>query len=153
MQPLPPSVRYLWRALALAAGVVTLVGLGAVEVVARRRLDGVPGPILVAPVVAGVAVGTMGWGLATVRHRSWRFELTEAWFQARWGVVTHHCATVPRNRVQTLTTHNGPLDRILGLTSVTIHTAGAGAPNVSIPHLDDATVDWLRGELAHGPLG
>jgi membrane protein YdbS with pleckstrin-like domain len=65
-------------------------------------------------------------------------------------VVGHHTATIPRNRVQTLTSENGPIDRLLGLTSVTVHTAGAGAPNLSIPHLEDATVEWLRGELARG---
>jgi membrane protein YdbS with pleckstrin-like domain len=151
MQPLPLSVRRLWHLLALAGGGAVLLGLGTVDLLVRRRLDGVPLPPLVAPLLLAAGVAGAGWLWATVRYRSWRFELTDAWFQARWGVLSRYCATVPRNRVQTLTSHNGPLDRLLGLTSVTVHTAGAGAPNLSIPHLEDATVDWLRTELARGP--
>jgi membrane protein YdbS with pleckstrin-like domain len=109
-----------------------------------------PNWLVAVPVAIGVVSGVLGWLTAGVRYRSWRFELTDEWIHARWGVVTRHGATIPRNRVQTLTSENGPLDRVLGLTSITVHTAGAGAPNLSIPHLEDATVEWLRSELASG---
>jgi uncharacterized protein len=139
--------------MALAAGALTLVVLGAAEVFLRRTFDapGLLPPVLV-PALVALGVAVPAWFWATMRYRSWRFELTDSWIQARWGVINRYCATVPRNRVQTLTSHNGPLDRLLGLTSVTVHTAGAGAPNLAIPHLEDRTVEWLRGELARGPL-
>jgi uncharacterized protein len=152
MQPLPLSVRRLWHLLALTAGGAVLLALGAADVLLRRSVDQWPLPLLAVPLVAAAAVAGVAWLWASLLYRSWRFELTDTWFQARWGVLNRYCATVPRNRVQTLTSHNGPLDRLLGLTSVTVHTAGAGAPNLSIPHLKDATVDWLRTELARGPL-
>lgn len=133
---------------------VAAVGLGvavAAGEVAWRRL-GDPGlvPGLV-PLVVGAAVLAAGLAVANVRYQAWRFELTDDWIQARWGVVTHHTATIPRNRVQTMTSENGPIDRYLGLTTVVVHTAGARSPDLRIPHLDDSTVTWLRSELARGP--
>lgn len=149
VQPLPVAVRRLWRAIASIVGVVVGAALTALDLVVRRSVDP-PVPSVVVPVAVGLVLLVLGWLLATLLYRSWRFELTNEWIQARWGVISHHTATIPRNRVQTVTSANGPVDRFLGLTSVTIHTAGAGAPNLSIPHLDDSTVEWLRGELARG---
>jgi len=150
VQPLPDPVRRLWRLIALAVATV-LAGGGSVADVVARRVSDPPFPPIIVPLLIGVVVAGLGWALATLEYRSWRFELTDEWIQARWGVITRRSATIPRNRVQTLTSENGPIDRMLGLTSVTVHTAGAGAPNLSIPHLDDATVEWLRGELGRGP--
>lgn len=121
----------------------------AIDLVSRRQLDLVVPPVIL-PVLLAALAGVAAWWLADLKYRAWRFELTDEWVQARWGVLTHHSATIPRNRIQTVTSQNGPIDRLLGLTSVTIHTAGAGAPNLAIPHLDDATVEWLRHELARG---
>jgi membrane protein YdbS with pleckstrin-like domain len=150
VEPLPRSVQRLWRSAAVAlAGTVLVVGT-IVELSVRRVADP-PLPPLVVPLGLGALALVIGWSVATIRYRSWRFELTDQWIQARWGVVTHRTSTIPRNRVQTLTSENGPIDRLLGLTSVTIHTAGSGAPNLSIPHLEDPTVEWLRAELARGP--
>ncbi len=151
MQPLPLAVRRLWHSVAIGQGVALFVVLTALDQVTRDTFDP-PYPALVVPLTAALVVAAVGWPLATIRYRSWRFELTDEWIQARWGVLTHRTATIPRNRIQTLTSENGPIDRLLGLTSVTVHTAGAGAPNLSIPHLEDRTVEWLRGELARGPV-
>ncbi|MGI9616863.1 MAG: PH domain-containing protein [Acidimicrobiales bacterium] len=149
MQPLPHAVRRLWRASALIGGAVIAL-VGGTVTIAVSASTSVPNWLVAIPVVAGLTIGALSWLTAGMRYRSWRFELTEDWIHARWGVVTHHAATIPRNRVQTLTSENGPLDRMLGLTSITVHTAGAGAPNLSIPHLEDTTVEWLRSELASG---
>lgn len=149
MQPLPEAVLRLWRLIGLGIGAAALAAGSALDVAARRSVD-LPFPTGAVPVAVGLVVAILAWVGVGLRYRAWRFELTPEWIQARWGVVTHRCATIPRNRVQTLTSENGPIDRMLGLTSVTVHTAGAGAPNLSIPHLDDATVEWLRSELARG---
>ena len=149
VQPLPVAVCRLWRTIAVAQGFLFFGLLAVIDIGLRQSFDP-PFPVLVVPAVVGLLTIAIGWPVATVRYRSWRFELTDEWIQARWGVLTHHTATIPRNRIQTLTSENGPIDRLLGLTSVTVHTAGAGAPDLSIPHLRDTTVEWLRGELARG---
>lgn len=149
MQPLPPEVLRLWRLVGLAvAAAILVIGLVLAIVVSRTTEVGLG--VAVIPILVAAVVAAAGWVWVGYRYRSWRFELTDEWIHARWGVITRRAATIPRNRIQTLTSENGPLDRLMGLTSVTIHTAGAGAPNLDIPHLDDATVEWLRGELARG---
>ncbi len=151
MQPLPPEVRRLWRisAIGLALGFAAVVG--GLEFAVRRQTD-IPWPPAIVPLIALALVASIGFVVADASYRAWRFELTDDWIQARWGVIGRHSATVPRNRVQTVTSENGPIDRLLGLTSVTVHTAGVGAPNLDIPHLDDGTVEWLRNELARGAV-
>lgn len=151
VQPLPLAVRRLWRAIAVVEAVVTFIALGAADIALAGRVDP-PWPPVIFPAVIALLMVAVGWPMATLRYRYWRFQLTDEWIQARWGVINRHTATIPRNRIQTLTSENGPIDRLLGLTSVTIHTAGAGAPNLSIPHLEDPTVEWLRGELARGAI-
>ncbi len=135
--------------MAVVVGVATGIVLVVVDLAARRVLDP-PVPPIVGPVLVAAATGGVGWLVASARYRGWGFELNDEWISGRWGVIGRHRATIPRNRVQTVTSENGPVDRFLGLTSVTVHTAGAGAPNLSIPHLDDDTVEWLRHELARG---
>ena len=152
MRPLPIAVRRLWRAVAAGQAVVLALALGVADIALRTRVD-LGWPPVLGPVVLGLVVGVIGVVVAEARYRTWRYELTDEWVQARWGVIGRHTATVPRNRVQTVTSENGPIDRMLGLTSLTIHTAGSGAPNLGIPHLDDETVEWLRSELARGSLG
>lgn len=151
MQPLPTSVRRLWQILALVNALLLAVALAAIETALRRSIDDLPVPTMAVPLLAGGILGAVALWWTGAAYRNWRFELTDSWIQASRGVVQHYTATIPRNRVQTLTSHNGPLDRLLGLTSVTIHTAGAGSPNLSIPHLEDSTVEWLRNELARAP--
>lgn len=149
MQPLPIVVRRLWRIAAVVIGLGALVLLAVGDTIVNRSLDP-PWPPVVGPVAIAAVVTAIGWLLADLNYKAWRFQLTEDWIKAHWGVISRHTATIPRNRIQTLTSENGPIDRFLGLTSVTVHTAGAGAPNLSIPHLEDATVEWLQGELGRG---
>ncbi|MEM9135349.1 MAG: PH domain-containing protein [Actinomycetota bacterium] len=151
MQPLPPEVRRLWRisAIGLAAGLAVAVGV--VDFFILQENDAVLPPAVL-PIAVFIVVGGLGVVIADAYYHRWRFELTEDWIQARWGVIGRRTATVPRNRVQTVTSENGPIDRLLGLTSITVHTAGVGAPNLDIPHLDDGTVEWLRSELARGAV-
>lgn len=154
MQPLPIAVRRLWWAFAIVQSGAVLIVLGVLDVMSRRRFDASwsSWPVLAGPILVALALLLVSLPLAELRYRAWGFQLTDDWIQARWGVIGRHSATIPRNRVQTLTSEDGPIDRLLGLTSVTVHTAGAGAPNLAIPHLDDPTVEWLRWELARGAV-
>lgn len=149
MHGLPKSVRTLWRQIAVGRAVLLGVVVGVLTAGTRAETDA--GALwFLLPIVVTLLVGALGWWWATAKWRSWGFDLTNRWITASWGVVQRHTVTLPRNRVQTVTTGNGPIDRFLSLTSITIHTAGAGSPNLAIPHLEDATVAWLRTELGQG---
>ncbi len=151
MQQLPSSVLRLWRGLSLVAGLGVLAG-GLIVAVWLDRADVSVGWFWLAPLIGGLVVTAIGFAVAGLRYRTWSFGLDEKSIEARWGVVTHRRAVVARNRVQTITTDDGPIDRLLGLTTLTVHTAGARSPNLLIPHLDLETVAWIRDELADGDL-
>lgn len=53
---------------------------------------------------------------------------------------------VPYGRMQTVSMHRGPIDRMLGLASLRMSTASAGA-SVSIPGLPLAEAERLRDHL------
>jgi membrane protein YdbS with pleckstrin-like domain len=154
VQPLPISVRRIWRIAGLAAGATIFLALGAADFLNDRYGEQtVPGPLFAIPAVLGLMVGALGWWLGTARWRSWGYEITEDWIAAEWGILKRQVATVPRNRVQTVTTVDGPIDRALNLSSLNVHTAGLASPNLHIPHLEDVTVAYLRAELGQGRTG
>ncbi len=151
MQPLPISVRRLWRIAGLAVGGVIFAAIALVDILIRVYEDtSLPGPPLVLALVIGGGIGLAGWWIASAKWRAWGYEITEDWIAAKWGILKRHVATVPRNRVQTVTTVDGPIDRALNLSSLNVHTAGLASPNLHIPHLEDSTVAYLRSELGQG---
>ncbi len=153
LRPLPTSVLTLWRGIAGGAALAVVLVLGGLGlfVALSDRVTGGPQARWVFAAAAGVGIVILlsGFLVASVRYRRWGFALDETGVRAAWGVLIHRSAIVPRNRVQTVTTEDGPLDRMLGLTTLTVHTAGAHAPNLVIPHLDRETVAWLQAELSN----
>lgn len=148
-QGLPTSVLKLWRQFAIGRAVFIAFVLALIVLAVRAETDA-GGAWYLIPLGALLLSGALGWLWATAKWRAWSWELTGRWVTASWGVLRRRTVTIPRNRVQTVTTDNGPIDRMLDLTSITIHTAGAGAPNLSVPHLSDTTVEWLREQLGQG---
>ncbi len=150
MRELPNAVRRLWRFSAVTVAAVLAVGGYVFLVVGTFAVGPVPGWAWAVPAAIGGAALAVGLLLADALYKSWRFGLSEDAVEARWGVVSKSRAVVPRNRVQTVTTEDGPIDRWLGLSTITVHTAGARTPNLRIPHLETETVAWIRRELAGG---
>jgi membrane protein YdbS with pleckstrin-like domain len=98
------------------------------------------------------AVGTVvGAAIAVVvvplwRYRVHRWEISPQAVYTRTGWLVQERRIAPISRVQTVDTHRGPLDRLLGLANVTVTTASsAGA--VHIAALDLAVADHLVAQL------
>ena len=149
MEQLPISVKKLWRVGGIFTGFVLGLIPAAVVVTGVVAFDWSRSLFALAavPVVAAMAVG-FWW--AGVKFRNWGWQISDRWIEAKHGVLGHHRVVIPRNRVQTVTTNSGPIDRMLDLETITVHTAGAGAPNLTIPHLATATVSTIRRELGQG---
>lgn len=72
------------------------------------------------------------------RYRVHRWELSDTAVHTRTGWLTQERRIAPLSRVQTVDTERGPLERALGLATVTVTTASsAGA--LAIPGLDTDT--------------
>ncbi len=149
VEQLPVSVRKLWRWGGAFTGLVLGLITAAFTIGATTALElGIPGYVAAGVLVLAVAALPIWW--AGVRYRNWGWQLTPLWVEAKHGVLGRHRVIIPRNRIQTVTTNSGPVDRMLDLETITVHTAGVGAPNLTIPHLATATVRQIRTELGKG---
>ena len=80
---------------------------------------------------------------------SWR-NLAWAWgggmLALRWGIVGQYRAFVPARKVQSVLVEAGPLQRLLGLATLTVHVAGGSPTSLSDLPRDEA--ERLRARLA-----
>lgn len=90
---------------------------------------------LVAAFVIFARVLSVVWTL--VRLHDYRVVRSEEGLRATFGMLTHVAATIPLRRVQTVTIHEGPLQRWAGRVAVGVQTAGgsqAGQSGNADPH-------------------
>jgi membrane protein YdbS with pleckstrin-like domain len=130
---LSPSARWLWRTQGLIATVAafvlaTAVGSGAVW-------------LLLPVVVFAIGVGAV----PELRWSRWRYEIRDEEIDLRHGTVTVTRTLIPMLRVQHVDTTRGPLDQLLGLATVVVHTA---AGETTIPALDEEYAGRLRDRIA-----
>jgi uncharacterized membrane protein YdbT with pleckstrin-like domain len=80
----------------------------------------------------------------------YRYELMDAGFRKELGVIYKKYVTIPYDRIQNVDISRGILDRILGLSSLNIQTAGSsdmtGAEG-RLPGLSREVAEQLRDEL------
>jgi len=92
----------------------------------------------------GAGIGT--WiGLRRYRNTLWRLDAHG--FAVRRGVAWQRETLVPLTRVQHLDLKHGPLQRLRGLATLVVHTAGTRHNAVSIDHLDAQDAERLRERL------
>jgi membrane protein YdbS with pleckstrin-like domain len=137
MERLDSRVRYTWAVSVLVVALVLGVALalvGGFLQVDRLWLLA----LLVVP---------LGLTHAVLRYRRWRFAVDEDALYLERGVVTEVETSVPFVRVQHVDTQRGPLERLLGLASVVVYTAGSRGADVSIPGLRPERAEALRQQL------
>jgi membrane protein YdbS with pleckstrin-like domain len=133
---LSPTARWLWRAQGLIATVPALVVGGAL----RSEPGG--GAWLLLPVVVLLAGAVV---IPELRWRRWRYEVRDEEIDLRHGTVTVTRTLIPMLRVQHVDTTRGPLDQLLGLATVVVHTA---AGRTTIPAIENEDAGRLRDHIA-----
>jgi len=93
-------------------------------------------------VLAGIAIGP--W--PAMRWRRWSWRLGDAALELRSGVIVRRHVTLPHFRVQQIDVLEGPLERLLGLATLTVTTASAGG-SASLPGLRVEDAPIVRREL------
>ena len=134
---LAPAARWLWRLQGLIATVPALMAAGVLS-------SDAPGGGLWA--LLPLAVLALGVGaVPELRWRRWRYEVRDEEIDLRHGTLRITRTLVPMLRVQHVDTTRGPLDQVLGLATVVVHTA-AGA--TTIPALGEGDAERLRDRIA-----
>ncbi|WP_458206572.1 PH domain-containing protein [Haladaptatus sp. NG-SE-30] len=140
METLDPRVRIVWFAGVLITAI--LVGgvlTGVQRFIADFALWLVGGVTLIALV--------FGLGYVIVKYRVWRFEIRDDDLYLERGVFTRVTTVVPFVRVQHVDTQRGPLERLVGLGSVVVYTAGSRGADVTIPGLTPERASDLQRRL------
>lgn len=139
------QVKWLLRSLVAAAVLAAVVAL-----VVRFAPPGVALPFdrgLALPVAVGVVVFLLIGAHALALYRTWGFALEDDALFLERGVLTRVETAVPYVRVQHVDTQRGPLDRVLGLSSVVVYTAGSRGADVTVPGLSPRRASELRADL------
>lgn len=134
------TIRWKWALRVLAAAAVVGVVVGAISVFAIEW-----GPL--PGVGAAALLALVGVGHSLLLYRSWRYEVREDALYLERGVITHVKTVVPFVRVQHIDTNRGPIDRLLGLSSLVVYTAGSRGADVTIPGLTPQDAEDLQERL------
>ena len=144
VQRLHPSVRYVWW---VEGGLVALpvVVAGAVLAVV---LSGTGWQWLwVAPVAVALAAATLAVVVPIVRYRNWAYALREDDLWIRSGVFWRRTTIIPYIRLQFVDTKQGPIERLLDLSQLIVHTAAVGTSG-QVPGLSNEAANALRERLS-----
>ena len=88
-----------------------------------------------------VRLVSMGWAL--VRLYGFRLMLEGEDLRTEYGLFTRVTATIPLRRIQTVTVHEGPLQRLFGRASVKVQTAGGGGGEWGEEDKEKTQREWL----------
>jgi len=91
-----------------------------------------------------VALGTW-YGVR--RYANWGFEVRDDHLYIEHGVLKKVYSMVPYVRVQHIDTDRGPIDRVMGLSTLRVYTAGSKGADIKIPGLEREEASRLQKKL------
>lgn len=140
VRSLHPRVRYLW----ILRAAITATVIGVIVAIADRFVIGF-GPAL--PIAVGGGLLLFGIVHALLSYRIWRYEVREDALYLERGVLTRVRTVVPFVRIQHVDTSRSPVERLVGLSTSVVYTAGSRGADVSIPGLEADRAEDLQGRL------
>ncbi|GAA0251941.1 PH domain-containing protein [Haladaptatus pallidirubidus] len=140
METLNSRVRIVW----FAGVLTTTVFLGAVLFAVRRFVFDIAFWL---PLAFAFAILVVGGAHVLFKYRVWRFEIRDDDLYLERGVFTRVTTVVPFVRVQHVDTQRGPIERLVGLGSVVVYTAGSRGADVTIPGLTPERASDLQRRL------
>jgi len=90
-------------------------------------------------------VGWVAWHPGA-RLQRWRWRMTELAIELSHGVIVHRHEAVPYFRIQQIDIQAGPIDRLLGITSLSVTSASAGG-SATLPGIPTELAPEVREEL------
>ena len=120
-------------------GYIQLVAtFGAIAVLVK----GAPhAPLLIPAAITAVIAGAM------LKYWFFRFRITEDRILIREGVFRKTALDLPFDRIQGINVRRSPVDRLLGLVTVRLDTAGSETTEGELPSVRAALADELRARI------
>jgi hypothetical protein len=114
-------------------------------------LGGLPSSVfwllMAAFTVVLVAIGLFAWQWPAVHYRHLFYRVDRQGLGIRRGVIWRKVISIPTTRVQHIDVTQGPLQRVHGLATLTIHTAGTQGASIPLSGLAHHTATELRDHL------
>ncbi|MFN4243912.1 MAG: PH domain-containing protein [Tepidisphaerales bacterium] len=153
VQKLAPQVLVLWLVSGLISLGVVLAVSASVEFLWLRHTawyGRLPLPTGLLTGTATLLLGVVPLLMVPLRYRRWSYAIRQQDVLIESGVVWRVRRSIPRSRVQHVDIRSGPLDRMLGVVQVDLHTAGSLEAVASIPGLTPPAAEALRASLVGG---
>lgn len=139
-QTLEPAIQGVWI---IQSGISAAV-LGVIAAVAFSFVG--PGDARIGGAVFTVALA-IGIVFALLKYRIWMYQVRADSLYLRRGVLTRVNTVAPYVRIQHVDTRRGPVERVFGLATTVVYTAGSRGADVSIPGLTPERADDLQARL------
>lgn len=144
LNPIEPAYRHVIRLVTAMCLLPFVIGAGVLEVALADDALIDQGAIL-APVLAlGAFILVF---LPDRKWRRWGYDGSGEQLRVARGWLFRTDTIVPFKRIQHIDVGQGPLERLFGLASLTVHTAGTHNSIVTLPGLTRADAEALRDEM------
>lgn len=137
LHPIEPGYRHIIRMMTALALIPMLIGAGVLEFILMDNI-GVQRGVVLAPALALAAFIFVF--LPQRKWRRWGYSGADEQLRVARGWLVRTDTIVPFKRIQHIDVAQGPMERMFGLASLTVHTAGTHNSIVTLPGLtrDDA---------------
>jgi uncharacterized protein len=140
-QRVSPRLAVVRRALVAAWS-----GVGLVALLVAWRMFSLDGRLVTAVAAGVLALAAWGWWLVGRAVARWGYVETAEELAITRGSLHRRLVVVPYGRMQYVDVQAGPLDQLVGLATVQLHTASPGT-TATIPGLPPAEAARLRDRL------
>lgn len=134
---------------ALVAGgalLMAIIAAIALEPAVDARIYGVPALVFALSVLALTSLPERRW-------QRWGYAMRDTQLRIVRGWLFRTDTIVPYNRMQHIDIAQGPIERLCGVSSLVVHTAGTHNSTVSLPGLSPADAaamrDTIRAHIRH----
>lgn len=150
--PLDPRMVWVWTVLASIPTLSIVGSIAIFDLVGSSQGIDLPGPTGLLTVVSLVLGASLVAWYPRAAFRRWRYVVGESELELNHGVVFHKHSVLPYYRVQHIDVTQGPIDRMMKLSRLVIHTASAGTDKQIPGVATDVAADLRRTILSRtGP--
>lgn len=113
----------------------------------RQNLPDDPTVLLI---VAGILASLyLAWILVapSLAYARWRFSITDELLLARYGIIFHEEKAIPISRMQHVDLMRGPIERMFGLATLVVYTAGTEGASFRLPGVDMRRAEEIRDQI------
>jgi membrane protein YdbS with pleckstrin-like domain len=141
LRALDPRQVKLLRLRAALLGLALVAASSVVDLIIRRETELPVGLVSGAAVL--LALVLLLW-MPRRRYRAWAYRMDEDELRIHSGLLVRSATIVPFGRVQHTDIVRGPLQRLCGLASLVLHTAGTRSAATVLPGLDSEEAERMR---------